>query len=127
MMAAERGQPAGRYLIGKCRSTTLDSNDATPMIRRYRRAVASRWEEANRLLAGVAAERSAPMADRTTRASDADLAKVTELLEAAARAETPAERIALRGRISRLVADMWSFEASLSDELVAFDDRFMCE
>ena len=46
-------------------------------------------------------------------------------MEVASRADAPAERETLRGRFSRRVVDTWSWEAPLSEELVAFDQRFL--
>lgn len=87
--------------------------------------MATRQTETVRLLSAVEAEASLPAGLRPTRASDADLAAVQNLLASALTAETAAARQALRGRISRVVADTWSFHAVLSVELVTFDDRFL--
>jgi hypothetical protein len=87
--------------------------------------VATRKTEAVRLLAAVEAEALRPLELRRTRASDADLVTIKRLLAAAMDDEATASPGALRGRISHVVADTWSFDAALSDELVAFDDRFI--
>lgn len=71
------------------------------------------------------AEHDEPLRVRATRASDGDLARVESLLRTAADADTAPERQALRGHISRIVVDTWSFDAPLSAALVTFDDRFL--
>lgn len=85
----------------------------------------SRASEAVRLLAAVDAEAALSVEHRRTRASDADLANVRNVLAIALNAEAGATRQGLRGRISHIVVDTWSFDAALSDELVTFDDRFL--
>ena len=93
--------------------------------RRCRARVASRRDEADRLLREVEAELAQSLGVRTTRATDGDLARVESLLRTAADADAATQREALRGHISRIVVDTWSWHAPLSDALIAFDDRFL--
>ena len=54
-----------------------------------------------------------------------DLELVTALLLAASQTHASESLRTLRGRISHIVVDTWSFDAPLSDDIVAFDDRFI--
>ena len=80
-------------------------------------------EQAISLLVAVEAERCAPLADRTTRATDEDLEKVAAVLHAALRLDRSDGRSRLAGVIARLVVDRWSLTSNLSNRLVEFDHR----
>ena len=80
---------------------------------------------ARQLAKSVAQERVLPLGERATAASDADLDLVATLLNAAAEADSLELQRGLRGRITRVVLDTWSFQAPLSNELITFDDRYL--
>ena len=85
----------------------------------------SRTDTAKHLLAEVDTELLLTPSDRRTKASDNDLEIAAILLAAAEHADAPEQRQVLRGQISRLVLDTWSFDAPLSKDLVTFDDGFL--
>ena len=100
------------------------------VIRCCRARVASRQDEADRLLREVEAELAQSLGVRTTPATDGDLARVESLRRTAADADGRVRghpEWGFRRHISRIVVDTWSWHAPLSDALIAFDDRFLLQ